>query len=371
MNSRERVLASLRLQPPDRIPFDFALGFSPYQLAQFRARTGADDPDDYFGTDIRGVKLGPTRLRTDFSAYVGELPPGAYTDEWGKAHIPTKSDHLYHAHLEGYIFPMRNLQTAQDALDYPLPDIEAEYRYATLPAQIRGYHDRGLAVVAHMQVTIFEVAWYMRGMEALLMDFLEDSPFAETLLDRITAKRVIQARRFAQLGPDVIMLGDDVGTQRGLLMSARLWRKWLKPRLADVIAAARQANPDVLIAYHTDGDVTALVPELIEIGVQVLNPVQPECMDPFALKAQYGDRLAFWGTLGTQSTLPFGTPDDVRRDIERRIEIVGKGGGLLLAPTHMVEPEVPWENILAFVETVKTYVPSWRSAPTLETTAAP
>jgi uroporphyrinogen decarboxylase len=157
------------------------------------------------------------------------------------------------------------------------------------------------------------------------------------------------------------MLGDDVGTQRGLLMSARLWRKWLKPRLAQVIAAARAANPEVLIAYHTDGDVTPLVPEFIEIGVQVLNPIQPECLDPFALKAEYGNRLAFWGTLGTQSTLPFGAPDDVRRDIEQRIEIVGKGGGLLLAPTHMVEPEVPWENILAYVDTVKTYIPSWRA----------
>jgi uroporphyrinogen decarboxylase len=361
MNSRERVLAALRLETPDRTPFDFALGFSPYQLAQFRERTGADDPHEYFGADIRGVRIGPTRLRTDFSAYVGELPPGAYTDEWGQAHIPTQSEDLYHAHLEGYIYPMRNLSTEQDAWDYPLPDIEAAYRYEKLPAQIRGYHGRGLAVVAHMQTTIFEVAWYMRGMEALLIDFLEDSPFAAALLDRITAKRAEQARRYAELGPDVIMLGDDVGTQRGLLMSARLWRKWLKPRLAQVIAAARAANPEVLIAYHTDGDVTPLVPEFIEIGVQVLNPIQPECMDPFALKAEYGNRLAFWGTLGTQSTLPFGAPDDVRRDIEQRIESVGKGGGLLLAPTHMVEPEVPWENILAYVDTVKTYIPSWRA----------
>ena len=174
MNSRERVLTALHHRQPERTPFDFALGFSPYQLEQFTQRTGADTPDDYFGTDIRGVKLGPTTRQFDFARYLGEMPPGSYADEWGRGHVPTASDNRYHAHLEGYVYPMLGLTTAQDAWDYPLPDVEAKYRYAALPAQIAGYHDRGLAVVAHMQVTIFEVAWYMRSMEQLLMDFLEE-----------------------------------------------------------------------------------------------------------------------------------------------------------------------------------------------------
>ena len=136
------------------------------------------------------------------------------------------------------------------------------------------------------------------------MDFLEDSPFAEVLLDRITAKRVIQAQRYAALGPDAIMFGDDVGTQRGMLMSPALWRRWLKPRLAAAIAAARAVRPDVLIAYHTDGDVTRVVADLIEIGVQVLNPVQPECMDPFALKRQIRRPAGLLGRLGDAVSLP-------------------------------------------------------------------
>lgn len=353
MNSRTRVLTALRHQSPDRTPFDFALGLSPYQMEQFRRRTGADDPDDTFGTDIRGVRIGPTRVQTDFTQYVGELPPGAYVDEWGKGHVPTTSSDSYHSHLEGYIFPMLDLSSAEDAWAYPLPDIEAEYRYAHLAAEIDRYQQRGLAVVAHMQTTIFEVAWYMRSMEQLLMDFLEESEFASVLLDRITDKRKIQIARYAAVDPDIIMLGDDVGTQRGLLMSAKLWRKWLKPRLAAVIAAARVVRPNILIAYHSDGDVTDLVDDFIEIGIDILNPVQPECMDPFSLRRRYGDTLSFWGTLGTQSTLPFGSPEDVRRDVEQRIELIGRDGGLILAPTHMVEPEVPWENILAFVDTVK------------------
>jgi uroporphyrinogen decarboxylase len=193
----------------------------------------------------------------------------------------------------------------------------------------------------------------MRSMELLLMDFVDGEDFATALLDRITEKRCIQAARFAEIGPDIIMLGDDVGTQRGMLMRKSLWQKWLKPRLAKVIAAAKRVRPDQLIVYHSDGDVTEIVPDLIEIGVDILNPVQPECMDPFALKKRYGKVMSFWGTLGTQSTFPFGTPGDVRRDVRERIEIVGKGGGLMLAPTHMVEPEVPWENIVAYVDEVK------------------
>ncbi len=357
MNSRERVVTALRRQQTDRVPFDFALGFSPYQLEQFHQRTGQTDPDDYFGADVRGVGLGPTRLQTDFSPYIDRsvLPSHGYVDEWGMGHIPTASDDQYHSHLEGYVYPMARLRTRREALDYPLPDIEAEYRYEEPARRIKDHHARGLAVMAGMACTIFEAAWYMRSMELLLTDFVDNQDFAETLLDRITAKREMQARQFALLGPDVIMFGDDVASQRGMLMSVPMWRRWLKPRLARAIAAARHANPQVLIFYHSDGDATAIVPDLIEIGVDILNPVQPECMDPFALKRAYGERLSFWGTLGTQSVLPFGSADDVRRDIRQKIDRVGCGGGLLLAPTHMVEPEVPWENIVAFVETVKEY----------------
>ena len=121
------------------------------------------------------------------------------------------------------------------------------------------------------------------------------------------------------------------------------------------IAAAKSVNPDMLAFYHSDGDIRDIIPELIEIGVDVLNPVQPECMDPRAVKARYGDRLSFWGTIGTQTTLPFGTPDQVRQAVREMIDTVGVGGGLVLAPTHLVEPEVPWENLLAFVDEARRY----------------
>ena len=354
MTSRERVLTAMRRRQPDRTPFDLSFGFSTAQLATFRARTGAEDPCDYFGADTRMVWPGPTRLTTDFSGYFGELPPGTVIDEWGLAHVPTSSEAGNHAHLEGFRHPMRHLESADDAAAYPLPDIDAAYRYEPVRDEIERIHRRGLAAMAMLECTVFERAWYLRSMERLLLDFTDGNAFATILLDRITERRIGQAQHYARCGADVIAYGDDVGTQRGMLMSVRMWRTWLKPRLARTIAAAREVRPDVLVFYHSDGDVSAIIPDLIDIGVDILNPVQPECMDPAALKRAYGDRLSFWGTIGTQSTLPFGSPDDVRREVRSRIATVGAGGGLFLAPTHVIEPEVPFENIVAFVDTVRS-----------------
>ena len=353
MTSRERVLTAMRRRQPDRPPFDLSFGFSTAQLETFRARTGADDPYDYFEVDTRMVWPGPTRLATDFSGYLGPLPPGTVVDEWGLAHVPTASAEGDHAHLEGYRHPMLRLESEADAAGYPLPDIDAAYRYEPVRAEIEDIHRRNLAAMAMLECTVFERAWYLRSMERLLLDFTDGNAFATTLLDRITERRIAQAQHYAQSGADVIAYGDDVGTQRGMLMSVRMWRTWLKPRLARTIAAARDVRPDVLVFYHSDGDVSAIIPDLIEIGVDILNPIQPECMDPAALKRAYGQRLSFWGTIGTQSTFPFGSPDDVRREVRSRIETVGAGGGLFLAPTHVIEPEVPFENIVAFVDTVK------------------
>ena len=352
MTSRERVLTAMRHERPDRTPFDFSWGFAPAQLQRFAEQTGATDPDDYFGADTRLLRPAPTRLRTDFSSYLGPLPAGGSVDEWGIGRRPSASREAAHAHLDGFIYPLARASSEVDALAYPLADIDAAYRYEDFDERVARVQARGLAALAVMDCTIFEVAWYMRGMERLLLDFADRSDFASALLDRITALREVQASRYAVSGADVICMGDDVGTQRGMLMSVRMWRTWLKPRLARVIAAAKSARPDVLVFFHSDGNVTAIVDDLVEIGVDILNPVQPECMDPVALRQRFGRRLALWGTIGTQSTFPFGTPDDVRREVRTRIETVGRDGGLFLAPTHMIEPEVPFANIAAFVEAV-------------------
>ncbi|MEG1126885.1 MAG: uroporphyrinogen decarboxylase family protein, partial [Oscillospiraceae bacterium] len=113
--------------------------------------------------------------------------------------------------------------------------------------------------------------------------------------------------------------------------------------------------PDVLAFYHSDGVIDEIIPDLIKIGVDILNPIQPECVNPIRLKELYGDKLSFWGTIGTQTTMPFGTENEVRENVRKMIETVGKGGGFCVAPTHLLEPEVPWVNINAFVSAVNDF----------------
>jgi uroporphyrinogen decarboxylase len=145
------------------------------------------------------------------------------------------------------------------------------------------------------------------------------------------------------------MLGDDLGMQSAIMMSREMYQTWLQPRLKRVIDAARAVNPDILIQYHSCGYVLPLIEDLIGAGVDILNPVQPECMDVAQVLREFGGRLSFNGTLGTQTTMPFATPDEVAAVTRRNLGLAGPQGGLLCCPTHMLEPEVPWANIEAYV----------------------
>lgn len=237
--------------------------------------------------------------------------------------------------------------------EYPWPDLEAGYRWEGLAERVAALHRQGLAVAGYAG-SVFEQSWYLRGMEDLMMDMLAAPEIAHWLFERTAALQQDAAARFATAGVDILITGDDIAGQRGLLMKLDLWREFLKPRLAATVRAARQARPAPWVFYHSDGNVEAAVPDLIELGINILNPVQPECMDPAAVKLKYGNRLSFWGTVSVQRTMPFGTPEEVRAEVRSRIRTVGKGGGLILAPAHVLGPETPWENILAFFEAADT-----------------
>jgi uroporphyrinogen decarboxylase len=204
--------------------------------------------------------------------------------------------------------------------------------------------------VAAFAGSVFEQSWYIRGLEDLMMDLVCAPEVAHYFFERTAALQQHAAREFARAGVDIIITGDDIAGQHGLLLSLETWRTFLKPRLAATVQAVKAANPDSFVFYHSDGNVEPAIPELIEAGIDILNPVQPECMDPAAIKHLYGDRLSFWGTVSVQRTMPFGTPDDVRAEVRARIRDVGRGGGLILAPAHVLGPETPWENVVAFFE---------------------
>lgn len=349
MTNRENILMGLRRHQPEHVGFDFVL--SPALLEEFKRRTGREDYQEYFKFPVRCLDINPTRLKTDFSKYYSVLPPGTrpldWNPEWGVMGAPGST-----AHFQEILHPMEKLTSVEQVLSYPWPDFLSEYRWDGVGAKVQAIKDRDLVCAAFMEMTIFEIAWYLRGMETFMEDLISEEDIAIALIDRLTDIRIGMAKNYATAGFDMLMLGDDVATQLDMMISPELWRNSMKPRLARVIQAAREIKPDILIFYHSDGNLERILPELIEIGVDVLNPVQPECMDAMKLKERYGDRLSFWGCIGTQTTMPFGKPEEVKETVKKLIQTVGKGGGLFLAPTHVLEPDVPWKNIDAFIEAV-------------------
>jgi uroporphyrinogen decarboxylase len=359
MTPRERVLTAVFRRRPDKVPKDISWGFTPAVMEVFRRNTGCEDPNEYFDIEVRFVGLNvpeereeeeAKRRRDVFGPYFPELPVEAEFSEWGTALLPGG---FYH--FQRYLAPMRSFSSLEEFEAYPYPSLDEDWRLAAAAAAIRSYHERDLAVAGAMATTIFEVAWQMRGMEELFLDFQLNPQLAAFLLDRITEIRRRQARFFAAQGVDILVLGDDVSMQRGMLMSPATWRRWFKERMKLIIDEAKAIRPDLPIFYHSDGNPEAIIPDLIEIGVTILNPVQPECIDPVMVKQKFGDHLALWGTIGTQTTLPFGTPDVVREEVRKRIETVGYDGGLVLGPTHALEPDVSWENIVALYEAIEEY----------------
>ena len=373
MTHRQRMSALLAHQVPDQVPKH--LRFTPGLLAIFRERTGSDDPETYYDLELTytlppAAEPPPAPARELFAPYHVALPPGAHLSPFGVAHLPgsfhhftrlahplaqvTRVDELAHYPWPLYLdSPQAPLPPAAEGSE-AWPTFRAVPPGTTLGELVRQLQGRDRFVVG-AGGSIFEVAWQMRGMEQLFADWAEAPALAEALLDHVTEAWLPGVRGLARAGCDMLRIVDDVGTQRGMMMSPAAWRRWLRPRLARLIEAARAINPAVRIQYHSDGSILPIIADLVELGVDLLDPVQPECMDPALVKTRWGDRLCLFGTMGTQSVLPFGTPDQVRSAVRERIATAGQGGGLIIAPTHVLEPDVPWANVEAFLQAVQEY----------------
>jgi len=352
MNSRERVLAALSHQPTDRVPrllYEEVIGYTPAIERLLEQHCAPRTPRDYFGMDLTRVTFNPTSLpRERFAEWLGADASTALAsgevDEWG---VWWRGGGFHHfAHIES---PLRGVQDLSRLQQYPWPDLDQPYRFENLRARVEAWHRLGLAVTGYAG-SVFERSWYLRGLDDLMMDMLTAPETAHFFLERTAAFQQHAAVQFARAGVDIVITGDDIAGQKGLLMSRETWRAFLKPRLAATVQAVKAVNPATSVFYHSDGNVEPIIPELIEVGIDILNPVQPECMEPAVIKQRYGDRLSFWGTVSVQRTMPRGSPEDVRAEVRARIQDVGRGGGLILAPAHVLGPETPWDNIVAFFE---------------------
>ncbi len=350
MKRRELVLKSLRREAEGYIPFEMNL--CPSLVKKFKEKYGDVDYAEYFDMPYRFIVVPNKKRKIDWTKYFNkeELTGDYYFTEWGVGHKKGDVEHFTRM-----MHPMKDFETLDEFQNYPYPDVTRDFDWVKLKKIVEELKVKDVIVVASMAITIFEIGWYLRSMDKLMIDMMMDETLANYHLDKITEIRCEMAENYALSDVDVLHIGDDVSTQLDMMMSPKLWAKHFKTRLKKIIDAAKSINPDIIIDYHGDGNLQKIIPDLIEIGVDVLNPVQPECMNPFEIKEKYGDRLSFRGGLGTQTTMPFGTPDEVRKKCIELIENMGKGGGFILAPTHMLEPEVPWENVEAMLEVIKEY----------------
>jgi len=368
-SSQKRFMTAMSGRVPDRVPRNLAFGLMPAKMQEFREKSGVEDPFEYFKIDTRMISLelhggenfrigesdfypmGPRQaeLKARFRGYHPELPADSTITEFGIAHFQTQAFQFTHMSP-----PLAKVDTVEGLKAFPWPRFDEPWRLERFQESVDELHSRGLAVIGAIQMTS-ALAEYMRGQEEYWIGLLQAPEYTGYLLDRITEIRCQQAMATARAGADVLWTSESLGNQRGLVISADKWRYWYKERLRKIFAAARKVKPDMLVFLFGDGNYEQLVPDLIEIGVDILGPVAPEYTDPARWKDKYGDRLAFWGTISTQNTLPHGTPDDVRREVKQRIETVGIGGGLCIGPTHRIMPEVPWENLVALYDAIDEY----------------
>jgi len=348
---RERVIAAFSHKVPDRVPR--SLNLSPALKEALQKALGTEDLVAALGLDASFDKVvgrAPSDVETDFTRYFDEIPPGAGYNDWGEMWYPAG-----YYHFQGQKKPMASFTSIKEIEAYPFPDIHAEVRYAEVPAQVAAVQAEGYPAISAYDPGFFETAHGVRGMQDILVDLLIHPDFSHALLEEIAVRKIGAAVQYTQAGVDILMIGDDWGFQKSMVMSLDTFRTFFKPLLKKEIEAVRAVNPDVIIAYHSCGYVEPVVPELIECGIDVLQSVQPEANDTARLKRLYGDRLAFWGTVGVQSTFPFGTPEEVARVVKERIETMAQGGGLMIGPAHVIEPETPVENVLAFIRAVDEY----------------
>ena len=240
------------------------------------------------------------------------------------------------------------IQRPEDLASYEWPDPSNDDWYAGIPGQMAAHPD--LFSRYNVGFSLYERAWTMRGMSNLLMDMVERPEFVHEFLDAIVEHNLVQVHRALGLGVDAVYFGDDYGMQTGLIMGIEHWRRFIKPCLARMFAPVREAGR--YVCMHSCGRVDGLFDELVEIGLNVFNPFQPDVMDVFALKRQYHGQLAFHGGMSVQNTLPFGTVDEVREMTQRLIE-AGSGGGYVFAPSHSVPRDVPPENLVAMMEVLR------------------
>ncbi len=361
MTSKERMSIAMDHREPDRVPI--VARFVPEAARLMKARYGIAQTaatatktmlhsdyglDEHFGHDMIILEYGMG------SNYYRAFDPGedTYTTEWGitwkKVPYTTRNGTGYYteivdhpikdqASLAGYTPPDPREENLQ-----PARDLVARY-------------GRTHYLCGHIGCSTMEALRYLRGFSESLVDLAVNKELAHAIMDLSVAYHLTLGVELVKIGVDMIWLSDDLGGEHAMLISPDLFREMVKPKLERMTSGLKAHNENLKIAFHSDGYIEPIIEDLIEIGIDILNPIQPESMNPATLKQRYGHRLALWGSVSTQTTLPFGSAQDVRSEVRERIRTCCAGGGFILSPTHAIQLDVPIANIEAFYEAAREY----------------
>jgi len=350
MIPRERVLRALNHEEPDRVPIGI------YELPIGKAR---DSLKKHFGVneDIElWEKLGidfPYQIRRKPSKKFiesGRWKPdanGFYEDEFGVKYRLGITKRYWH----WYSHP---LQDKENVDEYEFPEVDYETQFNEAEEIARKHRDKYIIFGWLSLWGFFNAAQVLRGWKKFIRDMYTNRNFANALLDKLLKFNIDEGLCLIEAGADIIGWGDDIGMQNQMIISPSLWREYIKPRMKKLIETLKRRR-DIYIFYHSDGYIEPVIPDLIEIGVDILDPLQPEVNNLIKIKEEYGDKVTLFGSISLQKTLPYGTVSDVVNEVRERISTMAYGGGMIIGASHVIEDNVPIENIIALYEAAKKY----------------
>jgi len=352
MNHRERFLTTINRGVPDRPPIFATLTpqvaqkiarelYLPYEKpldSMLSTRASHMDMLVKLGNDAVGITAcSPVNNLTKSIAH------GLIKNEW---QMIFKTHGLYN---EFFSFPLSHAENEKDIQNFDFPDPFAEGRWEQAEKTISKY-GKEYGIIADLETTLFETAWYLVGLEKFLIDMMLEASYIEPLLDRIQLIHTEYGKKMIEMGADVLWCGDDFGTQQSLMIDKNTWQKYFKPRIKQMFDTFRSFNPNIKLAWHSCGAIKEIIPDFIEMGLDILNPIQPMAtgMEPLELKNEFGKDLIFFGGICVQDLLPNKTPVDIQKEVTQRTKILGKNGGYIIAPAHNIQDDTSIENIKAF-----------------------
>ncbi len=336
LTSKERVKAAVAHEEPDRVPI--YAGFVSKVARKLEEKYGnkEDDVGIVLGNDIVKTAVG-------FETNRNVSPDRQFMTPWGVEYRRVANE--MDEYMEIVTHPLAGDESKLDS--YRIPDPLEETQYAHAKKIVERY-GKEKWIAGSCQMSIFESSWALRGLETLMMDMVLNEDYVDALMDKVMQFPLAAGKKMIDIGVDMIWLGDDVSTQRGMMMSLDMWRRFFRPRYERLIEEFKRSRKDIVVAYHCCGNCEMILQDMIDIGLDVLHSVQPLAMDPVEIKKKYGQHLTLFGGMDIQQLLPFGTPSEIRAEGKRLLEGCGKNGGYIFAPAHYIQADASVGNIEAF-----------------------